>query len=166
MRLSITSPTNWHKKPCASSSRARGELSSYLVILIICFCILAGALILKPVEPGTSFIRLGRVPLPDMCIFRATTGLPCPGCGLTRSIVAAAHGDVNKSLTYHRLGLLTLVYIFLQFVFSLGILVIPKWRTRVVRYGKFLNRGIIILGILFMLNWILAFFLKGLLQIP
>lgn len=144
------------KKPGTRSSLLSGELLPYLVILIVCFCILAGALILRPAHPGSSHIRLGGISLPDVCVMRGTTGLPCPGCGLTRSIVAAVHGDIRKSLVYHRLGLLTLVYVLLQFLFCLGFLLIPIWRIRLTRYGKFLNRGIIILGILFFLNWIIT----------
>jgi hypothetical protein len=64
------------------------------------------------------------------------------------------HGDVGMSLAYHRLGLLTLVYIFLQFSCRLGIFVIPRWRTGLIRYGRFLNKGIIVLAILFGINWI------------
>jgi len=33
-------------------------------------------------------------PIPLACAFRRSTGLPCPTCGLTRSIVLALHGDV------------------------------------------------------------------------
>ncbi len=61
---------------------------------------------------------------------------------------------LERSLAYHRLGLLTLVYVFLQFVCRLGIFVIPGWRARIVRYGKFLNLGIIVLAVLFGINWI------------
>lgn len=145
--------------PGTSSSPVSGELFSHLVILIVCFCILAGAFIIEPADSETSPIRLGRVPLPDVCIFKGITGLPCPGCGLTRSIVTAMHGDLDKSFAYHRIGLLTLAYIFLQFVFNLGLLMTPIRQTRIARYGKFLNLGIIILGILFMLNWIFTLLL-------
>lgn len=69
------------------------------------------------------------------------------------------HGDLEKSFTYHRLGSLTLAYIFLQFLFNLGLLVTPIRRTRIARYSKFLNLGIIILGILFMVNWVFTLFL-------
>jgi hypothetical protein len=89
-----------------------------------------------------------------MCVLRATTGVPCPGCGLSRSIVSAMHGDLGMSLAYHRLGLLTLVYVFLQFSCRLGIFVIPRWRAHLIRYGRFLNKGIIVLAILFGINWI------------
>jgi len=61
---------------------------------------------------------------------------------------------LERSFAYHRLGFLTLVYVFLQFVCRLGIFVIPGWRKRIIRYGRFLNQGIIVLAILFGVNWI------------
>jgi len=132
----------------------RNELYPHLIILIACTCILAAAIILQPAPPGTSHLRLGKISIPDMCMLRTTTGVPCPGCGLSRSIVSAMHGDLGRSLSYHRLGLLTLVYIFLQFSCRLGIFIIPRWRIRLIRYGRFLNKGIIVLAILFGINWI------------
>ena len=41
---------------------------------------------------------------PVLCPFRFLTGLPCPGCGMTRSVVALLHGDLAASLFYHPLG--------------------------------------------------------------
>lgn len=38
------------------------------------------------------------------CLFQATLGIPGPGCGLTRSWIALAQGDVLKSLQFHLLG--------------------------------------------------------------
>jgi hypothetical protein len=35
------------------------------------------------------------------CPFRATTGLPCPGCGLTRGVIALFQGDVMRSIQLH-----------------------------------------------------------------
>jgi hypothetical protein len=71
-------------------------------------------------------------------------------------MVAAAHGDFGLSFAYHRLGLLTLLYVFLQFLCRLGIFVIPRWRARIARYGKFLNLGIIVLAVLFGVNWVIT----------
>ncbi|MDR0965741.1 MAG: DUF2752 domain-containing protein [Myxococcales bacterium] len=34
------------------------------------------------------------------CLFRAMTGLPCPGCGSTRAIIALLSGDLARYLHY------------------------------------------------------------------
>jgi hypothetical protein len=46
---------------------------------------------------------------PTMCPFRLVTGLPCPGCGLTRSWVYLMHGQLGQSLYYHPLGPISLI---------------------------------------------------------
>lgn len=42
--------------------------------------------------------------LPSLCPFHNLTGLPCPGCGLTRSFVCCAHGQITAAFAYHPLG--------------------------------------------------------------
>jgi hypothetical protein len=42
--------------------------------------------------------------LPVICAFRRATGLPCPGCGLTRSWSLTAHGDLAGAFTRHPFG--------------------------------------------------------------
>ena len=41
---------------------------------------------------------------PPLCPFAVMTGLPCPGCGLTRSWVAFMHGDVGSAFTFNAFG--------------------------------------------------------------
>lgn len=41
---------------------------------------------------------------PVICPFRLMTGLPCPGCGLTRSWIALAHGDPGTAFARHAFG--------------------------------------------------------------
>ena len=42
--------------------------------------------------------------LPSLCPFYNLTGLPCPGCGLTRAFVCLGHGQWRESLHWHPLG--------------------------------------------------------------
>jgi len=46
------------------------------------------------------------------------TGFPCPGCGITKSIVFFYEGNIYKSLYYHLFGLfvvLLCVFLFVKF---------------------------------------------------
>lgn len=52
--------------------------------------------------PLAHLLALPRIPL---CSFRLWTGLPCPGCGMTRSMVCLFHGDALASLRFHPLGI-------------------------------------------------------------
>ncbi len=50
--------------------------------------------------------RAGSAAVPALwsCPLRALAGIPCPGCGLTRALVAALRGDLAASLRFHPLG--------------------------------------------------------------
>lgn len=42
--------------------------------------------------------------LPSICPFYNLTGLPCPGCGLTRAFVCLGHGQWREAWHWHPLG--------------------------------------------------------------
>ncbi len=41
----------------------------------------------------------------SICPHKMLTGFPCPGCGITRSIMSLYRGDVGGSLAYHAFGI-------------------------------------------------------------
>lgn len=57
---------------------------------------------------------------PILCPFRAVTGLPCPGCGLTRSWVYGAHGEWAQSFSSHPFGLPLLIGLLVLAVVAVG----------------------------------------------
>ena len=40
----------------------------------------------------------------SLCPFKMITGFPCPGCGITKSIVYFYEGDIYRSLFHHLFG--------------------------------------------------------------
>lgn len=40
----------------------------------------------------------------DLCWFKNLFHLPCPGCGLTRSLIALSHAELGAALRYHPFG--------------------------------------------------------------
>lgn len=39
----------------------------------------------------------------QLCLFKNITGVPCPGCGLTRSYLALLKGNISHAFYYHPL---------------------------------------------------------------
>ena len=56
--------------------------------------------------------------MPSICAFHNFTGLPCPGCGLTRSWVSMAHGHGGEALAWHPLGPLLFVAALIYAIWS------------------------------------------------
>jgi len=139
---------------------SRPYLASNLVVLIVCAAIFGAAFAISLPETGKTALHIGPFPLPHTCTFYNLTGHPCPGCGLTRSIVAAVHKEFQSSLEYHRLGIVVLLYMALQMIHRAGRILSPlKWR-HFFPYGKRLDQGIILLACLLLVNWV--FVISGL----
>jgi len=61
---------------------------------LVTFGLVVGALLpMSLLTTGVSF-----------CPFKVATGLPCPGCGMTRAAIALLHGDPATSLFFHPLA--------------------------------------------------------------
>ncbi len=148
----------------ASRTSERGSLpdqaASHLLVLCFCLGLLAIAVLLARFDTGGEKLALGSVELPGVCAFNNATGLPCPGCGLTRSWVALAAGDLQRSLSRHRLGWLFMLYALLQAVRHAAWLVLPAAQARLSRPGVWLDRGLVVIGVLLMLNWPLTLWLR------
>src|SRR4051794_9913890 len=119
--------------------------------------VLLGGLLLLVLLPRSGF----GVP---MCAFKELTGLPCPGCGLTRSLICAAHGDWPAAARMNPVGVL-LFPVVPAGVF-LGLL--PVTRRRAVadwveHHSLAVNGTLIALCVLLLLNGIarIAWILGG-----
>lgn len=71
---------------------------------VLCGCAMAGAAAVvalnDPSAPGSRF---------PACVFHSTTGLWCPGCGLTRGFHQLFRGDVAAALSFNLFVPLVLV---------------------------------------------------------
>ncbi|MCH8824850.1 MAG: DUF2752 domain-containing protein [Planctomycetes bacterium] len=58
----------------------------------------------------------------QICYMQAMAGMPCPGCGITRSMSSAVHGMFAESWSYHPFG----VPILLLFIATAGLSILPR----------------------------------------
>lgn len=80
------------------SGRPTGT-TSLRVFALLSAVALAGATVMSPEQAANG---------PVVCPFRLLTGLPCPGCGLTRAWVFALHGDLGAAMSANPFVLVTL----------------------------------------------------------
>jgi hypothetical protein len=67
----------------------------------------------------------------SLCPLKMLSGFPCPGCGITKSMVYFYEGDLYKSLYYHILG---------PFVFVFCILAIVVLSTELITKKEYFNQ--------------------------
>lgn len=125
--LPVGRPTQWH----------RDVLALALVIVALSFLlgISAGGRVALPAT---------EISIPSLCLWKNTTGVDCPGCGLTRCFVAMAHADWRTAYRYHPFGML---------LFAFTILQIPYQSMQCRRIAR--GRGRFRLPMLGVLVWLL-----------
>ena len=82
--------------------------------LIFAASIILLSCILTPSNSQDDRVTIFGFKTPILCLHRLIYNKPCPGCGLTRSFVCFAHGDIRTSYNYHRLGIPLFIIILLQ----------------------------------------------------
>lgn len=93
------------------------------------------------------------------CSFRALTGIPCPTCGSTRSVVHLAHGDIIASLSMNPLISMCFLAAVPYFFYSIMTLTphFSRLYVSLTEHEKYAARyGIIILVLM---NWIYLIFI-------
>lgn len=103
-----------------------------------------------------SLLKLPSLP----CAFFRLTGLPCPGCGLTRACLLLVQGDLRASFNYHAFAPVLVVFITILIA---GTLLPKSWSEPFILKAETLERQtgitVIIMGglILYWLARLLLF---------
>ncbi|MFO1091819.1 MAG: DUF2752 domain-containing protein [Planctomycetaceae bacterium] len=85
------------------------------LVLGLAVCVLVAAFLLQVRPDQRVAVRfVPQWPLPEVCQSKVLLGIDCPGCGLTRSFVHLAHGNLAASLAVHPLGWLVALFVAAQ----------------------------------------------------
>ena len=95
-------------------------------------------------------------PEQSLCPFKMLTGFPCPGCGITKSLVYFYQGDLYKSISYHILGPFVIAFCAVTIVVLTTELITKKEYFNALLYNRKLAYGLaIFLGVYHLIRLIL-----------
>ncbi len=90
--------------------------------------------------------------LPSVCLWLRWTGIECPGCGLTRSVLSFFSGQWSQSFYFHPLGpLLCLLLIGWVVVAGASAVSGAPWKIGPALYGHLLRHRLLVISII--LTW-------------
>jgi hypothetical protein len=96
----------------------------------------------------------------SLCPFKMITGFPCPGCGITKSLVYFYEGELLKSLYYHVLGPFVILFCIVTIIVLSVELIIGQEYFNGLLYNKKIAYGLaIFLGIYHLLR--IVYFIKS-----
>ena len=78
----------------------------------------------------------------SLCPLKMLTGFPCPGCGITKSLVYFYEGDILKSLYYHILGPMVILFCIVTIIVLTTELITKKEYFNNLLFNKKLAYGL------------------------
>jgi hypothetical protein len=97
--------------------------------------------------------------IPHVCLFRLISGLPCPGCGITHSIISLMHFDLYASWQNNPAGLFIVAGLVYQLLARPLAMMRPHLQFRVGAISRHINN--VALVVLFAV-WLLRLGMKAL----
>ncbi len=135
-------------------STRRWLLEYHTAILVGCTMIIMAALALHVRGQHEVVVPVINRPLPGVCTFHRLTGYDCPGCGLTRSVISAAHGHWYKALVFNAAGLLFFALILFQLPYR-SLQIVRIYRQQEAYYFARLDQWVVLaLAIVLLLQWL------------
>lgn len=87
--------------------------------------------------------------IPHFCLFEKLFGIPCIGCGMTRSMYSIFHLKIVDSLNLNPCGILVILYLFIQIL----IRILSIWKEhlfpKIQKISNKLNKLLIYTSLLF-----------------
>ncbi len=103
------------------------HVSYHKLVLLTSLCVLLLCFALD--RAGKDAVRIPgwQQPLPEICLARRLWGASCPGCGLTRSMICLARGEVRESFRLNAAGPMLFLLLVAQIPYR--ICAIHRWHS-------------------------------------
>lgn len=150
-----------HKPPVVRPDAKPGRRADAAIVNV---SVLVGSLIVLTLStlltvPGEGrvnhvFLPFVHQPLPETCATKSLFGFECPGCGMTRSFISIADGDLVRAWIFNPAGILVFLIVAGQIPFrSYQLWRLWKGRPPVpMPYSSWL---VALVGVVVILQWII-----------
>lgn len=140
------------EQPVGSATRKGGQKLDSWVWFFLVSAVLVAACFLEVRAEGRVGIWGQDWVLPESCFTKYLVGIPCPGCGLTRSFIYLAHGEFAAAWQVNWTGCFLFLYAACQVPLALAHAFTSRenWRRpgifrTVIRCNEFAIIGILLL---------------------
>jgi len=123
----------------------------HTIILFVCIAIIAAARIFRIDVLGLYFFGLK---WPMHCLLHSVFDVKCAFCGMTRSFIALANGDLAAALQYHFLGPVFFAFTVFQIPYRIWALAISPRRVN-IKIRKAHNYFAVIILAAILVNWLI-----------
>jgi len=147
----------------AESSLAPVELvqageSGLLGLHVIFFCmslaVIGMSFLMQAQGQSSVYLPGSSHALPELCMAKRVFGVPCPGCGLTRSFVSISHGQFSRAWAFNPTSFLLYPFVFVQIPWH----AMQFWLIRKRGYGAHLPHIHflpIVIAIILLVQWLI-----------
>ena len=151
----LAEPNDDSKQSHQQYLKLRRQSRSHWVVLLSCAFVVALSFMLRVRQDERVEFRIWPDrPLPHTCTSRVVFGVNCPGCGLTRSFIFLAEGNLAASFGVHRLGWIVALFVLFQFPYRI---VRIKWPERIPRGPGIPTSVVLVFSALLLGNWLIGF---------
>jgi len=134
LRMEIYLLPNWMLERLAISPSRRLHLNAFASALL---ALLAAPMLVR---------------VPHICLFQYFLHLPCPGCGITHSLISMERLDLSGAVCANPAGLFVAAFLGLQLVARPVGLFVEGWETAVARMSRYAS-GVTVAALIFVWIW-------------
>lgn len=136
------------REPAADTiAVAGGDRMLHVTLLGLSIAVIVLSFVLRVRDQTTVVLPVIGFPLPETCSLKRTTGVECPGCGLTRSFISMAQGQWRRAWRFNPVGPFLFVIVAAQVPYRTWQLWrlrrgLPEWELR--RLSVVLLAGLVV----------------------
>lgn len=93
-------------------------------------------------------------PIPELCMAYSRFGIDCPGCGLTRTFVHLAHGQLTSAWQINPVGTFVFLFTCVQIPFGVAQLILRSRSRWVEAWGMWNDWGTALLVVALIVQWL------------